>query len=177
MVKASQLGYILGKGIPQARLGKAVTKKSLESAQTVSNDLFGYDFTGLALKLFVYFAIALVFSKFMEAVIFTRGAWVTVSNLLGFGVPSADKIPDSVKKLFDGGIGGFKFWDLVKVVAILLIITEYFRYRNANKKANSETSPMTTGIFVLLISVLAVTTVPELITRLKETDFNLEGLR
>ena len=174
MVKASQLGSVLAGMSPQAKIGQAITQKALGQSQEYSREIFGYDFGGLVVKLVIYFTIALLFSKFMEAVIYTRGVFVTFANLFGINVPTADQIPDSIKKLFDGGIGGFKFWDLVKVVAILLITAEYFRYRKSNI---NNTSPMTTGIFVLLISVLAITTIPELIKRVKETDFNLEGLR
>ena len=113
----------------------------------------------------------------MEAVIFSRGLFTTVSNLFGFKVPQVDQVPDSLKKLFDDGLGGFKFWDIVKIVAILLVTAEFIRYTNTNRKMGSASSPMTIGIFVLLISALAITTIPELLKRLKETDFNLEKFR
>ena len=109
----------------------------------------------------------------MEAVIFLRGGWVAVANLFGLTIPKADQVPESLKKLFDGGISGFKFWDIVKIILIILVIAEFIRYVNLPQKS----SPMTIGIFLGIISILAITTFPELVKRIKATDFNLEALR
>ena len=180
MVKASQLGMLLksvGKISPQLESGKFITKESVKIGQTVSNDVFGYDFVGLGIKLIVYFTIAFVFAKFMEGIIFARGIWVTAASLFGFNIPNAEQVPDGLKKLFDDGLGGFKFWDIVKIVAILLVTAEFIRYTNTNRKLGSKSSPMTIGIFVLLIAALSITTVPELLKRIRQTDFNLEQLR
>ena len=113
----------------------------------------------------------------MEAVIFTRGLWVTLANLLGFSIPTAEQFPDSLKKLFNGGISGFKFWDIIKIVAILIVIVEAFRYMESVKALGQKSSPATLGVFLLLIAILGIITVPELYNRLKTTDFNLESLK
>ncbi len=113
----------------------------------------------------------------MEAVIFTRGIWVTIANLLGFNIPKADQVPETIKKLFNGGVSGFKFWDIIKIIAILLVIVEAFRYIEDSKNSNRGTSPTTIGVFILLIIILGVTTIPDLYNRLKTTDFNLESLK
>ena len=105
-----------------------------------------------------------------------RDSFVTFASLLGFSIPAADQFPESLKKLFNGGIAGFKFWDVVKIVSILIVIAEMIRYTNANRNAGSESSPATIGVFVLIIALLGVVTVPELFQRLKTTDFNLQGL-
>ncbi len=152
-------------------------KAAIDISRSVSNDFFGYDFVSLLLKLFIFFTVAFVFAKFMEAVIFTRGAWITIANLLGFQIPKSSEIPDSLKKLFDGGISGFKYWDVIKVVASILVIAELFQYVNKNRMAGSSSSPITIGLFVLIITVLTVVTVPDLFKRIKGTDFNLESLR
>ena len=51
------------------------------------------------------------------------------------------------------------------------------RYLNQNKALGGKSSPMTIGIFTLIIVALGLTTIPELIQRVKGTDFNLEALR
>ncbi len=178
-VSLQQISSVLGKALKTKNITPAqiITKEGIGVARTASLELFGYDFIGLGIKLLVYFIVAFAFAKFMEAVIFARGIWVILAQTLGFSIPKADMFPDSLKKLFGGGISGFKFWDIVKIVAVLLVIAEFFRYLEANKKAGSKSSPMTMGIFVGIIGMLGIVTVPELIKRLKVTDFNLDSLR
>ncbi len=142
------------------------------ASKEISKEIFGFDFINLALKLVVYFAIALIFAKVMEAIVFARGTFVVLANLLGFSIPTSDQVPQSLKDLFDGGIKGFKFWDIIKIIAILLVITEFMIYINQNKKVGSTPSPMTIGIFILIISVLAISTIPELFNRLKTAGFS-----
>ena len=114
----------------------------------------------------------------MEAIIFSRGAFVILANTLGFNIPNVDQFPQSLKDLFgETGIKGFKFWDIIKIVSILLVTAEFMRYVNTNKALGAKSSPMTIGIFTLIIVALGLTTVPELIQRVKGTDFNLESLR
>jgi hypothetical protein len=176
-ISLQQVSSVIGKALKTKSPQVAVTKEALGAGRAVSTDLFGYDFVGLAVKMAVFFAVAIIFSKFMEAVILTRGAFVTLANLFGWQIPTSEQIPESIKKLFDGGKSGFKFWDIVKIVAMLLVIAEFMRYVNTNRKAGSSSSPMTIGIFILIVSVLAVTSIPELAKRIKNTDFNLESLR
>ncbi len=142
-----------------SQIGGAV-QKDLE-------ERFNYDFVNLGIKLFVYFGIMFAFAKFMEAVIFAKGAFTTIANLFGFSIPTSDQVPQTLKDLFDGGINGVKFWDLVKILAILLVIAEFMRYMNSNQGAKS--SPMTIGIFISIIVVLGATTVFDLRERLKTT--------
>ncbi len=172
-VSFQQISQVLGQAIKKGTPQQVIAREAVGQAQSFLNEKFGYDFIGLFVKILVYFVISFIFAKFMEAVIFTRGLWMTLANLLGFSIPSADKVPDSLKKLFDGGISGFKFWDVVKIILIILVIAEFIRYVNLPQKS----SPMTIGIFVAIISMLVLTTFPELIKRIKATDFNLEALR
>ncbi len=153
--------------------GSKIAKSSFDESGQFLTEKFGYDFVALITKLTVYFVIALIFAKLMEAIIFTRGSFVLIANLLGFNIPKSEQLPDSLKKLFNGGISGLKFWDFVKIVAILLVIAEFIRYTKLPQKS----SPLTIGIFILIIAVLGITTVPELAKRLKNTDFNLESLK
>ena len=173
-VSLQQISQVLGTAIKKGGTPQTIiAREAVGQAQGFLNEKFGYDFVGLFVKIIVYFVIAFIFAKFMEAVIFTRGLWVTLANLLGFSIPSSEQVPDSMKKLFDGGISGFKFWDIVKIILVILVIAEFIRYVNLPQKS----SPMTIGIFVAIISMLALTTFPELIKRIKATDFNLEALR
>ncbi len=150
-----------------------IAQEGIGQARQFVTEQFGYDFIGLGIKLLVYFAITFIFAKFMEAVVFTSGGFNVLANLLGFKIPQKDQIPDSLKKLFDGGISGFKFWDIVKLIAIILVVAEFIRYVNLPQKS----SPMTIGIFIAIVSLLSITTFPELAKRIKMTDFNLASGR
>ena len=120
----------------------------------------------------MYFTGALIFAKVMEAIVFARGSFVLLANLLGFSIPKEEQLPQTLKDLFNGGIKGFKFWDVVKIVALLLVITEMMMYINQNRKVGSNPSPMTLGVFTLIIVSLGATTVPELVKRIKSADFS-----
>ena len=174
-----QVSSILGKSaITKLNPATAISTTGLQAGKQVSKEIFGYDFVGLILKLVVFYGVALIIAKVMEAIIFSRGAFVILANTLGYNVPNADQLPQSLKDLFgEQGIKGFKFWDIIKIVSILLVVAEFMRYVNTNKALGAKSSPMTIGIFTLIIVALGLTTVPELIQRVKGTEFNLEALR
>ncbi len=168
-----QLGKLLN-NIANKTPQRMITQAAIGKARETSVQEFQYDFIGLATKLIVYFAVAMIFTKFMEAVILARGAWVTIANLFGMNLPKSEQVPDSLKKLFTEGYHSFKFWDLVKIGAVLIVIAEYMRYAKMNP---DNKSPMTVGIFILIIAFLGVTTIPELYQRFKKTDLSLESMR
>ena len=174
-----QVSSILGKSaITKLNPASAVATTGIQAGKQVSKEIFGYDFVGLILKLVVFYGVALIIAKVMEAIIFSRGAFVILANTLGYNVPNVDQFPQSLKDLFgEQGIKGFKFWDIIKIVSILLVVAEFMRYVNTNKALGAKSSPMTIGIFTLIIVALGLTTVPELIQRVKGTDFNLEAYR
>ena len=151
-----------------------IAKSALSSASAISEQKFGYDFTGLFFRLGVFYLIAFVFAKIMEATIYLRGGFVVVANLFGINIPKAEQLPDPLKKLFDQGYQGFKFWDIIKIIGIVLVVYEYFQFR---KESNGQVNPITTGVFVLLILILGITTVPEIYNRIKETDFSIDSMR
>jgi len=173
-----QVSSILGKSATKLNPASAVATTGIQAGKAVSKEIFGYDFVGLIVKLFVFYAVAFIFAKFMEGVIYARGAFSIIANTLGFNIPNSDQLPQSLKDLFgETGVKGFKFWDIIKIVSILLVTAEFMRYVNTNKALGAKSSPMTIGIFTLIIVALGLTTVPELIQRVKGTDFNLEALR
>jgi len=167
LLKNTKLGQA-GLAISAAQIGK-------DELKAISLREYNYDFVGLVTKLVVYFTLSLLFAKFMEAVILGRGFYKTLANLFGYSIPVSTEFPKVITDLFgETGIKGFKFWDVVKIGAILMVLFEYMRYSKNNPNTKS---PLTVGIFVLLITILGLTTLPELIKRVKTTDFDLESLR
>ena len=165
-------------GVAKLNPATAVATTGIQAGKQISKEMFGYDFVGLIIKLAVFYGVALIIAKVMEAIIWSRGAFTILANTLGFSIPSNEQLPQTLKDLFsDQGVKGFKFWDIIKIISILLVTAEFMRYTNTNKALGAKSSPMTIGIFTLLIVALGLTTIPELIQRVKGTDFNLEALR
>jgi len=153
-------------------LQKKISKQSIE--------LFGYDFPGLLVKLLFFFAFAFLISKLMEAIIFTRGAFTIIAGLFGFKIPPKDQIPIQVQEFFGEGFHKIRFWDAVKVVAVLLVVVEYVNYVQVNTKNGGTPSAMTTGVFLLIGLLLSATVFPEIVQRIKElkkTDLNIAEMK
>lgn len=155
-----------------------VASTTLDSSKQLSKEIFGYDFVGLLVKLFIFYSVGFVIAKVMEAIIFSRGVFTTLANLFGFQIPNSEQLPTALINLFgETGLHGFKFWDFVKIISVLLVIAEFFQYLNTQKMTGGKPSPMTMGIFTLIIISLGLVTIPELLKRIKGMDFNLESLR
>ena len=170
----------INKLLKNAKFGKAGL--ALTAAQVTQDELkaislreYNYDFVGLVTKLVVYFTLSLLFAKFMEAVILGRGFYKTLASLFGYNIPASTEFPKFLVDLFgEEGIKGFKFWDIVKLGAILMVLFEFNRYVKNNPNTKNA---LTIGLFVGIIAVLGLTTLPELVKRVKTTDFDLESLR
>jgi len=85
---------------------------------------------------------------------------------------------EKIKQLFsEQGFHGLNYWSVIKIIVILLVIAEFSQYLKMNKNLGGKASSFTIAIFTLIIIALGLTTVPDLIKRIKTTDFNLESYR
>jgi hypothetical protein len=85
---------------------------------------------------------------------------------------------EKVKQLFsEQGFHGLNYWSIIKIIVILLVITEFTQYLRMNKNLGGKSSPFTIAIFTLIIVALGLNTIPDLIEKVKTTDFNLEAFR
>ena len=66
----------------------------------VSEELYGYDFVNLVSKLAVFYVIAFLISKYMEAVIYFKGGLETIAGFFGIKFVQADKLPKQWIALF-----------------------------------------------------------------------------
>ena len=66
----------------------------------VSEELYGYDFVNLVSKLTVFYVIAFLISKYMDAVIYFKGGLETVAGFFGIKFVQADKLPKQWIALF-----------------------------------------------------------------------------
>ena len=143
-----------------------VAGQTFKTGQKLSSDTFSYDFPGLIVKLVVFFGVAFVIAKVFEFILFGNAAVKFFLDLVGLKAPAT--MPEVVVNFFSDGFKGVKFWDIVKVLSILLVIMEWNNWQNTQKALKINPSPMTQGVFAVLITGLALITVPELFQRLKE---------
>ena len=197
----------MGQGISLQQLGKQLKKLKVTPTQVAASavkqivqkeltERFGFDFISLGIKLLAFFAIMFVLEKFMQAQLFfgnltgnqqsgiAAGLFGISGIIINLFIPKDENVTIS-KKITDNptitalfseqGFKGFRFWDLVKLVAILLVIAEFVGYLNSNK--NAKKSPFTITIFVSIIAVLSIATLPQMLKSLKKTDFSMEQFR
>jgi len=148
----------------------AVARKGFQVASKTVESLAGYDFIGLMTRILVFYVVAIVIAKVMELIIFASAGLTTASRL--FGIPLPNNVPDVIRKLFDEGydVGGakIKFWDLVKLLSVLLVIMEMLNFIQIEKAIGRKPAPTTLGVFVLIIAALTLISVPDLIQMIRE---------
>lgn len=80
-----------------------------------------------------------------------------------------------VKELFsDEGFHGLHFWDLIKMIAVMLVIMEWNQYRQMQKATGGKVNALTHGVFLLIVIGLGLTIIPDLLKKLKSLNFNRE---
>ena len=72
----------------------------------------------------------------------------------------------------DKGFHGFRYWDIIKVVATLLVIMEWRRFSAMTKATGGQVQPLTHGLFILIITGLGLATIPQLLTKARKTFSN-----
>ena len=137
-----------------------------KTGQKLSTDAFSFDFPGLVTKLTVFFVVAYVITKVFESIINIDSTLRFILKTAGINFP--DVFPENIVNFFRDGIRGVKFWDIVKLLAILLVIMEWNNWMQTQKALKITPSPMTQGVFLVLNTGLILITVPELFQRLKE---------
>jgi hypothetical protein len=147
--------------IPLA-LASTVAKQQLKKTAQKSIAITGYDFVGLSLRLIFFFGFAFVIDIYFKATI----SGGTFLNVLGLNLPTS--MPQWLTDFFTVGVKGFKFWDVIKIISIALVVLEYFRYEQDLKRSNESPNPTTTGLFALITLGLSLITIPELIQKIKE---------
>jgi len=148
----------LGTGSRQA--SKEVGKLSVE--------LFNFDFLNLAIKLIAWFIIGILIDKIHFAISSSAAnVAATVAGVFGYALPSSANEPEFFKKLFNEGYFGLKYWDFIKIGAIILTFIEFMRYYQNETRNGGSPSAFTVGIFALVMLLLSAFTVPQLIEKLR----------
>ena len=141
-----------------ARSALAVAK---EGRLALKQETDEYDFANLIIKLFLFFAVAFAINKIFEAIIFGQNLLWQFLQLFGINTPAT--LPEPIVKFMQDGFHGIKYWDLVKIIAIILVVLEWHSLTQRRT-----ITPLTQGLFFIIASGLALFTIPELFQRLKE---------
>jgi len=135
-----------------------------QGGQTVSRHFMGYDFVGLVTRLLVFYIVALVIAKIMEIIVFAQDGIGRVTGL--FGIPLPSTVPEPIRKLFVEGyvMGGMtiKWWDLIKIVSVMIVITEWLSFEADLKSTGRKSATSTKAVFFLIIGALLLISVPQL---------------
>ena len=163
--------------IPASVMSSLIADRTAKEASKISKASLGFDFIPLISGIVIFYTIAFIFAKFMEASKLATGGFIAFSNLLGFNVPPQQELPNSLNRLFDeGGLNGIKFWDLINIIAIVIIVATAFQFYS-NVKAQStrenpkQVQPITWAIFGILVSFIIVTGMSEIVTRIQQRNF------
>ena len=146
-----------------------------KKSQEFSAEVLGYDFIGLIMKLVVYFTIAWFADKYVKYIINPTAPSIIVSIFGALGGLPIFALAAWIKSLFESQVTAptegklpFKYWDIIKGGAIMLVIWEWSRYKNSQEALGGATSPMTNGIFMALLGLLSLMTIPDVVQKLKE---------
>ena len=143
-----------------------IARQGFKASQKLSSDAFTFDFPSLIVKLTVFYLVAYAVNKIFEAIIFGQNTLFGIAKLFGVNLPST--LPEPLVNFFQEGFKGVKYWDIVKVISILLVVMEWNNWNQTQKALRINPSPMTQGVFFVIISALILITVPELFQRFKE---------
>jgi len=144
------------------------SRQATKEGKKLSIEIFGFDFVSLTMKIVAWFFIAVVIDKIHW--IFSSGTInvaSTIASVFGYTIPAASNEPNFFKKIFNEGYFGLKYWDFIKIGALLLVFIEFMRYYENEKRLGGTPSPFTIGIFVLFMTLLSAFTVPEIINKLR----------
>ena len=166
--------------VPLALLGGTartalMAKYGAEQASQISKKSLGFDFIPLLTSLVLYYVIAFAFAKFMEASKFATGGILIIANLIGVNIPSSEELPNQWNRLFDEtGYNGIKFWDIINVVALLIVISTALNFQKNTEDSGNQVQLITWAIFAMIGGFIVVTGISKLVMKLQERNFQSE---
>ena len=84
----------------------------------------------------------------------------------------------NVKALFsDEGFHGWKYWQIIKLIAVLLVVMEWRRFSAMTKATGGQVQPLTHGLFILFIVGLGLSIIPQLVSKIKHSYINPQAMR
>jgi len=86
--------------IPASVLAKEIGKRGTEVSGEFLEKKLGYNFVDLVTKLAIFYVIAFLIAKYMEAIIYFQGGLSTIAGFFGIKMAQADQLPKQWVELF-----------------------------------------------------------------------------
>ena len=86
--------------IPETILAKEIGKRGTKVSGEFLEKKLGYNFVDLVTKLALFYIIAFLIAKYMEAIIYFQGGLSTVAGFFGIKMAQADQLPKQWVELF-----------------------------------------------------------------------------
>jgi hypothetical protein len=141
-------------------------KRGLKASREYSVSVLGYDFIGLISRLAIFFLTGFLINAYFQATI-QGGIWL--NSLAGFfGLKFPDTLPEWTTKLFTTGYHNITFWQIVQMIAVLIVVVEYMQYDRMLKENNEKPNVTTGAVFAIIGLGLSLITFPQIIQKVKE---------
>ena len=141
-------------------------KRGLKASREYSASVLGYDFIGLISRLVVFFLAAFLINAYFQATI-SGNIWLnSLGSFVGMKFPQT--LPQWVTDLFTVGYHNVNFWQIVQIIAIILVIVEHTQYDKKLKLENEKPNATTTAVFAMIALGLSLITFPQIIQKIKE---------
>ena len=153
----------------QKLLIEEATKRGLKASREYSVSVLGYDFIGLISRLAIFFLTGFLINSYFQATI-QGGIWLnSLASFFGLNFPAT--LPEWVTKLFTTGFHNITFWQIVQVIAVLIVVVEYMQYDRMLKEQTPPKNPntTTTAVFSIIALGLSLITFPQIVQKIKET--------
>ena len=86
--------------IPATILAKEIGKRGTKASGEFLEKKLGYNFVDLVTKIALFYIIAFLIAKYMEAIIYFQGGLSTVAGFFGIKMAQADQLPKKWVELF-----------------------------------------------------------------------------
>ena len=83
-----------------AQIGVGVARRGKKEVGELYQRKLGYNFVDLITKLVLFYSIAFLIAKYMEAVIYFQGGMATIAGFFGIKISQADQLPRQWVELF-----------------------------------------------------------------------------
>ena len=83
-----------------AQIGVGVARRGKKEVGELYQRKLGYNFVDLITKLVLFYSIAFLIAKYMEAVIYFQGGMATIAGFFGIKMAQADQLPKQWVELF-----------------------------------------------------------------------------
>ena len=141
-------------------------KRGLKASREYSVSVLGYDFIGLISRLAIFFITGFLINSYFQATI-QGGIWL--NSLAGFfGLNFPTTLPEWTTKLFTTGFHNITFWQIVQVIAVLIVVVEYMQYDRMLKQTNEKPNITTGAVFAMIGLGLSLITFPQIVQKIQE---------